>query len=38
MHKCMYGRIENVYWNTVIDFDFENPAENSSSSVFKEIS
>ena len=33
----MYGRIENVYWNTVIDFDFEIPAEDSSSSIFKEI-
>lgn len=37
MHKHMHGRIENVYWNIVIDFDFEIPGEDSLSSIFKEI-
>lgn len=37
MHKLMYGCTENIFRDIVTDFDFEIPAEDSLSSVFKEI-
>lgn len=37
MYKFMYGCIENIFRDIVIDFDFEIFVEDSLSSVFKEI-